>query len=164
MNKIFIILFLSFYNLISIISSGFAEENKIKIGLLVPLTGDNSEIGKQIVKATRLALKDINSDKLEIFPKDTQSDPNKTLSSAIELNKLGINLVIGPVFYKNLLYLDEVQDLTFLSFTNKTLDLPKNVISTGINSTSQLNTIKKFIEQKISSIAAELVREEELGD
>ena len=85
MNKIFIILFLSFYNLISIISSGFAEENKIKIGLLVPLTGDNSEIGKQIVKATRLALKDINSDKLEIFPKDTQSDPNKTLSSAIEL-------------------------------------------------------------------------------
>ena len=147
MNKIFIILFLSFYNLISIISSGFAEENKIKIGLLVPLTGDNSEIGKQIVKATRLALKDINSDKLEIFPKDTQSDPNKTLSSAIELNKLGINLVIGPVFYKNLLYLDEVQDLTFLSFTNKTLDLPKNVISTGINSTSQLNTIKKFIKQ-----------------
>ena len=147
MNKIFIILFLYFYNLISIISSGFAEENKIKIGLLVPLTGDNSEIGKQIVKATRLALKDINSDKLEIFPKDTQSDPNKTLSSAIELNKLGINLVIGPVFYKNLLYLDEVQDLTFLSFTNKTLDLPKNVISTGINSTSQLNTIKKFIKQ-----------------
>ena len=38
------------------------------------------------------------------------------------------------------------KDLTFLSFTNKTLDLPKNVISTGINSTSQLNTIKKFIK------------------
>ena len=27
------------------------------------------------------------------------------------------------------------------------MDLPKNVISTGINSTSQLNTIKKFIDQ-----------------
>ena len=147
MNKIFIILFLSFYNLISIISYGHAEENKVKIGLLVPLTGDNSEIGKQIIKATRLALKDINSDKLEIFPMDTQSDPNKTLRSAIELSKLGINLVIGPVFYENLIYLDEVKDLTFLSFTNKTLNLPKNVISTGINSTSQLNTIKKFIKQ-----------------
>ena len=147
MNKIFIILFLSFYNLISIISFGFAEENKIKIGLLVPLTGDNSDIGKQIVKATRLALKDINSNKIEIFPKDTGSDPNKTLSAAIELSKLGINLVIGPIFYENLVYLDEVQNLTFLSFTNKTLGLPKNVISTGINSTSQLNTIKKFIKQ-----------------
>ena len=146
MNKIFIILFLSFCNLIFSINSSFAEEKKVKIGLLVPLSGDNAEIGKQIVKATRLALKDINSDKIEIFPKDTQSDPNKTLRSAIELNQIGINLVIGPVFYENLVYLDEVKDVTFLSFTNKTLDLPKNVISTGINSTSQLNTIKKFIK------------------
>ena len=30
--------------------------------------------------------------------------------------------------------------------TNKTIDLPKNVISAGINSTSQFNTIKKFLE------------------
>ena len=147
MNKIFIILFLSFYNLFFTNGLGFAEENKVKIGLLVPLSGENAEIGEQIIKATRLALKDINSEKLEIFPKDTQSDPNKTLRSAIELKELGINLVIGPVFYQNLAYLDEVKDLTFLSFTNKTLDLPKNVISTGINSTSQLNTIKIFIEQ-----------------
>ena len=147
MNKIFIILFLSFYNLLFTCGFGFAEENKVKIGLLVPLSGENAEIGKQIVKATRLALKDINSDNLEIFPKDTESDPNKTLRSAMELNELGIDLVIGPVFYKNLIYLDEVRDLVFLSFTNKTLNLPVNVISTGINSTSQLNTIKKFISQ-----------------
>jgi len=155
MNKIFIILFLSFCNLIFSINSSFAEEKKVKIGLLVPLSGDNAEIGKQIVKATRLALKDINSDKIEIFPKDTQSDPNKTLRSAIELNQIGINLVIGPVFYENLVYLDEVKDVTFLSFTNKTLDLPKNVISTGINSTSQLNTIKKFI--KLSDIKKSII-------
>ncbi len=146
MNKIFIILFLTFYNFFFNNALGFAEENKIKIGLLVPLSGENALIGEQIVKATRLALKDINSDKLEIIPKDTKSDPNKTLRSAIEFDKLGINLVIGPVFYKNLSYLNEVKNLTFLSFTNKTLDLPKNVISTGINSTSQLNTIKKFVE------------------
>jgi hypothetical protein len=154
MNKIFIILFLSFYNLI-FINYCFAEENKVKIGLLVPLSGENAEIGKQIVKATRLALKDIDSDKIEIFPKDTQSDPNITLRSAIELNQIGINLIIGPVFYENLAYLDEVKEVTFLSFTNKTLDLPKNVISTGINSTSQLNTIKKFI--KINKIKKSII-------
>ena len=147
MYKFFTILFLSFYSLTIIISSSLAEENKIKIGLLVPLSGNNAEIGKQIIKATRLALKDINSNKIEIFPKDTYSNPKKTLSSAIELSNQGINLVIGPVFYENLIYLNEVKNLTFLSFTNKTLGLPKNVISTGINSTSQLNTIKKFIKQ-----------------
>ncbi len=147
MNKIFIILFCILYNLLIGSCLSIAEETKIKIGLLVPLTGNNAEIGKQIIKSTRLALKDINSDKLEIFPKDTQSDPNQTLRSAIELNNLGIKIVIGPVFYENLIYLNELKEITFLSFTNKTLDLPKNVISTGINSTSQLNTIKKFIDQ-----------------
>ena len=147
MKKIFTILFFCFYNLFFTLTQCLTEEIKVRIGLLVPLSGDNAEIGKQIVKATRLALKDINSEKLEIFPKDTQSDPEKTLRSAVELEKLGINLVIGPVFYENLIYLNELKNLTFLSFTNKTLNLPNNVISTGINSTSQLNTIKKFIDQ-----------------
>jgi hypothetical protein len=59
---------------------------------------------------------------------------------------MGIKVVIGPVFYESISYLDEIEDITFLSLTNKTLDLPRNVISAGINSTSQFNTIKKFIE------------------
>jgi hypothetical protein len=59
---------------------------------------------------------------------------------------MGVKVVIGPVFYESISYLDEIKDITFLSLTNKTLDLPKNVISAGINSTSQFNTIKKFIE------------------
>ena len=146
MGSFFRILFLLIFNFITIFNLASANENKIKIGLLVPLSGDNANLGKQIIKATRLAIKDIDSDKIEIFPKDTQSDANITLRSAIELKELGINLVIGPVFYKNLIYLNEVKDMTFLSFTNKTLDLPKNVISAGINSTSQLNTIQKFIK------------------
>jgi len=147
MNKIFIIIFFSICNLFLSTTYGVSDDDKIKVGLLVPLTGDNAEIGKQIIKATRLALKDINSDRIEIFPKDTRSDPNKTLKSANELKQLGINLVLGPVFYENLIYLNEVKEITFLSLTNKTIDLPKNVISTGINSTSQLNTIKKFIKK-----------------
>ena len=148
MIKIFRFLFLIFCNFILINNHSFSDENKIRIGLLVPLSGDNAKLGKQIVKATQLALKDINSDRIEIFPKDTRSDPNLTLRSALELKKSGISLVIGPVFYKNLTYLDEVKDVTFLSFTNKTLDLPENVISAGVNSTSQLNAIKKFIKKK----------------
>ncbi len=147
MNKFFKIV--CFYAWISFLflTPCWSNENKIKIGLLIPLTGNNAEIGKQIVKATRLALNDINSEKIEIFPRDTQSNSKQTLKSAIELKQLGINLILGPVFHENLIYLDEVRDVTFLSLTNKTLDLPKNVISTGINSTSQLNTIKKFLDQ-----------------
>jgi len=141
--KIIRIFFLVFFCLFS--STIYANE-KIKIGLLVPVTGDNKELGQQIIKSTRIALKDIGSNQIEIYLKDTNSNPNKTIRSAIELSEIGVKIVIGPVFYKNLIYLDEVEDITFLSLTNKTLGLPKNVISAGINATSQLNTIKKFIE------------------
>ncbi len=146
MNKIFKFFLYILLNFLILSLPSFSQEAKIKVGLLIPLTGDNSQIGKQILKAVRLALKDINNDLIEIYPKDTRSDPAQTLSSAIELEQEGINLTIGPVFYENLSYLNEVENITFLSLTNKTLDLPKNVISSGINSTSQINAIKKFIE------------------
>ena len=146
MNKIFRILLLICFKIFLLSTISFAYEEKIKIGLLVPLSGDNAKIGKQVIKSVRMALKDIGNNQIEIYPKDTKSDPNKTFRSAVELEQIGVNLIIGPVFYENLVFLDELNNITFLSLTNKTLDLPKNVISAGINSTSQFNTIKKFLE------------------
>ncbi len=139
----FIFIFISFFLLF--FQTAIANE-KIKIGLLVPMTGPNKEIGESIIKAVSLAVKDIDNNLIEIFPKDTATKANQTLRSAFELREMGIKVVIGPVFYESLTYLDEMIDLTFLSLTNKTLDLPKNVISAGINSTSQFNTIKKFLK------------------
>jgi len=146
MSKFIKIIFLAILNFSLLFSFSTKASEKIKIGLLVPLTGPNKELGQSIIKAVRLAVKDINNNSIEIIPKDTASKANKALKSAFELNQMGVKVVIGPVFYESLIYLDEVKDLTFLSLTNKTLDLPKNVISAGINSTSQLNTIKKFLE------------------
>ncbi len=146
MNKILRIIFIIFVNLLLIQTSGNADDEKIKIGLLVPMSGDDKDLGQLLIKSTRLALKDINNIKLEIFPKDTSSNPSKALKSAIELKEMGIKIVIGPVFFDSLTYLEEAQGMIFLSFTNKTLNLPKNVISAGINAASQINTIKKFIE------------------
>ena len=120
---------------------------KLKIGILAPMTGPNKNLGQSIIKSIRLAVKDIDSNLIEVIPKDTSSSPEKTLESANELKEMGVRIVIGPIFYENLIYLDEIDDLTFLSLTNKTLDLPKNVISAGVNSTSQLNTIKKFLKE-----------------
>ena len=140
--KIILILFLTSF----ITTNGFSFEEKLKIGLLVPMTGDDKYLGNLIIKSTRMALEDINTSEVEIFPKDTNSNPKKTLKSALEFKDMGIKIVIGPIFYNSLNYLDELKDITFISLTNKTIELPENVISSGINSTSQLNAIKKFIE------------------
>ena len=147
MNKFFKIILFVFFSFFFLWSTTNSEEEKIKIGLLVPISGDDKKLGQQIIKSTRAALKDINNEKFEIYLKDTGSDPNKTLTSAIELQEMGIKIVVGPIFHKSLTYLDEVKEMTFLSLTNKNLDLPINVISGGVNATSQLKAIKKFIDQ-----------------
>jgi len=59
---------------------------------------------------------------------------------------LGIKIIIGPVFNKNQAYLNELKEITFISLTNKGGNKSKNIINAGINATSQLNAIKKFIE------------------
>ena len=124
-----------------------SEIEKIKIGLLIPTSNENYEFGQTIIKAVRMAMNDINSDKIEIIIKDSKKDPTTALRSSMELKQQGVNLVIGPVFYESLEYLDEIDEMIFLSLTNKTTDLPNNVISSGVNSTSQLNTIKIFLEE-----------------
>ena len=146
MFKIFKIIFVNVIIILFISKFSHANEEKIKIGLLVPMSGEKNKLGQSIIKSTRLALKDIGTDKIEIYPKDTELDPNKTLRSAIELKKLGVKIIIGPVFFENIKYLNEVDDIIFLSLTNKTDNLPSNVISSGVNSVSQLNAIKKFAE------------------
>ena len=99
--KIIFFIFLSFYLLFF---QTVKANEKIKIGLLVPMTGTNKEIGKSIIKAVGLAVKDIDNNLIEIFPKDTATKANQTLKGAFELSEMGIKIVIGPVFYESLTY------------------------------------------------------------
>ena len=121
-------------------------QEEIKIGLLVPLSGKQSDIGKSIMQSIRLAINKINSPNIKILPKDTKNDPVKTLAAAKELELEGVKIVIGPIFNNNLIYLDELKEMIFLSLTNKNINNPKNVISAGINASSQIKTIMKFKE------------------
>ena len=120
--KIFIIITIILFKS----SYALTQEEKIKIGLLVPMTGKNVQLGEIMIKSTKLALNDIAKSKIEIYPRDSGSDPKKTLKSALELKKLGIKIIIGPIFFKNLEYLNEIDDVIFLSLTNKIEGLPKN--------------------------------------
>ncbi len=146
MIKISKLLFLVFFFFFIFTPQKILANQKLKIGLLVPLSEKNQDIGQQIIKTVRMAINDIDNENIEIIVKDTKSNPKNTLKSALELKNENIKIVIGPVFYENIIYLDEVENLIFLSLTNRTNELPKNVISAGINSTSQLNAIKKFIK------------------
>tara|TARA_Y100000590_G_scaffold396875_1_gene477969 strand:- start:1937 stop:3181 length:1245 start_codon:yes stop_codon:yes gene_type:complete len=123
-----------------------SAEDKIKIGLVVPLTGEYKNIGNSILKSARLAINKIDNDRIEIIPRDTKYNPETALKVSKELYKQGVKIIIGPVFNKNMIYLDELEDVTFLSLSNTNINNPKNVISGGVNAISQIMAIKKFQE------------------
>ena len=82
MYKILKILSFIFFSLLFLHKVAHPSDKIIKIGLLVPLTGDDKKIGEQIIKSTRIALKDIGNNKIEIYLKDTNSNPNQTIKSS----------------------------------------------------------------------------------
>ena len=140
---------ISILSLITFFNNTFSSE-KIKIGLIVPLSGSYSQLGNSIIKSVRMAVNKIDDDRIEIIPKDTKSNPINSLRSSKELYEQGVRIVIGPVFNESTKYLDELKDMTFISLTNKIYGNPSNVISAGVNAISQINTIKKF--KKINSL------------
>ena len=140
---IFSILFIFIFNFKA------SSNDKIKIGLLVPVSGEYGKIGDSVINSVRLALNSINDNRIEILPRDTRSDPSTTLKIAKDLYENdGVKIIIGPLFSSSTEYLKEIPEVTFLSLTNKLTDTSPNVISAGVNSISQLNAIKNFLNSK----------------
>ena len=128
------------------------ENDKIlKIGVLLPLSGKFQNIGESFLKAIQLALYDISNENIKIYPKDSKANALNTYQVAKEFENLGIKIVIGPIFYESLERLNEINNITFISLTNKTQNIPKNTIAFGINIESQIDALKKYFNEiKIS--------------
>jgi len=129
-------------------NNGVLKNEKIlKIGILLPLSGEYQILGQSFLKAIQLALKDIANKNIKIYPKDTKGNSLDALKAAKKFEEDGIKIVIGPIFHESLEMLDEINNITFISFTNKTKDIPKNIISFGINIDSQLEALKKYFDK-----------------
>ena len=123
------------------------SEKILKIGVLLPLSGKFQDIGESFLKAIQLALYDISNENIKIYPKDSKGNALNAYKSAKEFEEQGIQIVIGPIFYENLERLGEINNITFISLTNKTEEIPKNTIAFGINIDSQVDILKKYFNE-----------------
>ena len=78
MKKLLNLIFFVFIVII-FTSKLFASEEKIKIGLLLPLTGQNQEIGKSVLRSVNLAINKIDDPILEIYPKNNFDNPDDNI-------------------------------------------------------------------------------------
>ena len=140
MKKLIIFLILTY--LLFTINSGAVNQNLnennlenervLEIGVLLPLSGKFQDIGESFLRAIQLALYDISNENIKIYPKDSKANALNTYQSAKEFEDLGIKVVIGPIFYESLERLNEINNITFISLTNKSQNIPKNTIAFGV--------------------------------
>jgi hypothetical protein len=123
------------------------DETVLKVGVLLPLSGKFKNIGESFLEAIQLALYYISDKNIKIYPKDSKANSLGSYKAAKEFEELNIKIVIGPIFYESLEKLNEINNITFISLTNKTKDIPKNTIAFGINIESQIDALKKYFNE-----------------
>lgn len=74
------------------------DDQRHRVALLVPLTGENGRVGQSIANATTMALLDTNASNLRITTYDTAADPRGAARRAIAD---GNKLILGPLLADN---------------------------------------------------------------
>ena len=149
MKKKFILTLI--YILIFFNSNLFSEENNkiLKVGLLAPLSGVYSKLGNSLLYSLQLALEEIDDKDIFIVPRDSGFNDKEKLNNAIQdIRSEGVKVIIGPMTYKEFQYVDQYNDLVFISPSNINPEFKKNIISVGVSLESQLSALVTFIKKQ----------------
>lgn len=97
-----IIIFVIIAVIIIAASFDFTQTEKIKVGLLVNLSGSHSDVGIDIRDGVILAVDELNQAdsfddyQLELLVRDHEMDINKAIAAVKEFKEAGVEVIIGP--------------------------------------------------------------------
>ena len=147
MNRFLIVIlsYIIFFFNTNLISNEKIES--LKVGLLVPFSGEYKNLGNSIMFSIQMALNEIDDDKLIIIPRDSGSDDKIKLNQSItEIINEGAKIIIGPISHDDFNVANKYEEIIFISPSNLQPNINKNIISIGISLESQLGALNKFIK------------------
>ena len=131
------------------------NDEKLRVGLLAPFSGEYKNLGESLLLSTQLALNEIDNENIIIIPRDSGSNDKAKLNKAIkEIIENGAKIIIGPMTSSFFEDLRKYNDTIFISLSNKEPKISNNVINIGISLESQLAAIEQLLikEQKARTI------------
>ena len=124
------------------------DNKKINVGVLLPLTGENKEIGKSILNALELALFQTDSSRINLVIKDTKADPVITEKIFKSLLDNKIKIFIGPLYSNSLASIQRntlEKNVDLFALSNNTNLAKRGVWIFGIDPQQQTNSILNFL-------------------
>lgn len=77
---------------------GTALSREVRIGLLLPLSGQYADVGKALLNAAAMAMFDLGDKKLVLVPRDTGGTAEGAQQAAAALLAEGVDVIAGPLF------------------------------------------------------------------
>ncbi len=143
--------FLLSFLLLNLTIAANSKNQSLRIGAILPLTGDYQEIGNKILKTFELTIFELSNVDVTLIPFDNNSTEAGTRFAFKELQTQKVDIVLGPIFMKNLLSIVQDENFSkyiFISLSNNNVGLPNNVISFGVNLDSQILALRSTINDK----------------
>lgn len=147
--------------------SSETESKKYKIGLMLPLTGNRSSIGKSLKKAAELSFFENGEQSAQLLIKDTQGTPEGAKVAASSLIKEGAAILLGPVFseeVKAVAPVSKASNLIVLSFSNDRSVASDKVFPLGFYPSDQIERIVEYCAAKSIRSFAALLPNNSYGD
>ena len=69
-----------------------------RVGLLLPLSGQNRQLGQSMLNAAQMALFDLGDDSFQLIPRDTKGTPGGASEAARDAIAEGAQLILGPLY------------------------------------------------------------------
>ncbi len=117
------------YDNIDTISVNISQKNKLKVGILLPLTGTAAKVGNSMLQSAELSLFNSKSNNILLMPYDTKGTSFGAVDAINAAVRDEIDIIIGPLFTqstKAILDIAETNDLLVLSFSDNQSLLEKN--------------------------------------
>ena len=143
--------FLLSFLLLNLTIAANSKNQSLRIGAILPLTGDYQEVGNKILKTFELTIFELSNVDVTLIPFDNNSTEAGTRFAFKELQMQKVDIVLGPIFMKNLLSIVQEENFSkyiFISLSNNNVGLPSNVISFGVNLDSQILALRSTINDK----------------
>ena len=123
------------------------NNNKIKIGILLPLSGENSQIGNSLLKAAQLSLNKTENKNLVLFIKDTENKSTNIITSYYDLINENVDIILGPLFSQNIRLIDPIsedENTITITFSNNTEIKNENTFISGLTPENEIREVIKY--------------------
>ena len=143
--------FLLSFLLLNLTIAANSKNQSLRIGAILPLTGDYQKVGNKILKTFELTIFELSNVDVTLIPFDNNSTEAGTRFAFKELQTQKVDIVLGPIFMKNLVSIVQEENFSkyiFISLSNNNVGLPSNVISFGVNLDSQILALRSTINDK----------------